>query len=144
MKQFDIITIFPRIFDSYFSESILKRALKKKLIKINVVDLRKYAKGRHRQVDNRPYGGGPGMILNKKMGEAAIWFHPIFASNYRREMRIKKILTLVLFLLYRRTTQFSILSFASMFSRTSQQPSSLIVHASAKCPSRLFVTIAFA
>lgn len=63
MTQFDIITIFPEIFSSYFNESILKRAQKKKLIKINVVDLRKYTKGKHRQVDDRPYGGGPGMIL---------------------------------------------------------------------------------
>ncbi|OGY53952.1 MAG: tRNA (guanosine(37)-N1)-methyltransferase TrmD [Candidatus Buchananbacteria bacterium RIFCSPLOWO2_01_FULL_45_31] len=63
MISFEIITIFPQIFDSYFNESIITRALKKKLIKINVHDLRKWAKGRHRQVDDRPYGGGPGMIL---------------------------------------------------------------------------------
>ncbi len=63
MIEFNILTIFPKIFDSYFSESILKRAQKKKLIKIKVIDLRKYAKGKHRQVDDRPYGGGPGMIL---------------------------------------------------------------------------------
>src|SRR3989344_6568567 len=63
MISFEIITIFPQIFDSYFNESIITRALKKKLIKINVHDLRKWAKGRHKTVDDRPYGGGPGMIL---------------------------------------------------------------------------------
>ena len=63
MIQFDIVTIFPRIFDSYFSESIIKRAQKKKLIKINVHDLRQFTKDKHKQVDDRPYGGGPGMIL---------------------------------------------------------------------------------
>jgi tRNA (guanine37-N1)-methyltransferase len=66
MKQFDIVTIFPQIFDSYFAESIIKRAQNKKLIKINVHDLRKYSTAKsklHRSVDDRPYGGGPGMIL---------------------------------------------------------------------------------
>jgi len=61
--QFDIITIFPRIFDSYFQTSILKRAQKKKLIKIKIHDLRFWAKDKHKTVDDTPYGGGPGMIL---------------------------------------------------------------------------------
>lgn len=61
--QFDIITIFPEIFDSYFKESILKRAQEKKLIKIRVHNLRKWAKDRHQTVDDRPYGGGIGMVL---------------------------------------------------------------------------------
>ncbi len=61
--RFDIITIFPKIFDSYFSESILARAQAKNLIDINVHDLRDWATGAHRQVDDRPFGGGPGMVL---------------------------------------------------------------------------------
>ena len=61
--QYDIITIFPEILDSYFSESILNRARQAKKIAIKAHDLRKYAKGRHRQVDDSPYGGGPGMVL---------------------------------------------------------------------------------
>jgi len=60
---FDIITIFPEIFNSYFKESILKRAQEKKLIKIHVHNLRKWAKDRHQTVDDRPYGGGIGMVL---------------------------------------------------------------------------------
>ena len=63
MIQFDIITIFPEIFDSYFNESIVSRAQKKKLIKIKIHNLRDWSQGRHKQVDDRPYGGGPGMIL---------------------------------------------------------------------------------
>jgi len=63
MIKFDIITIFPQIFNSYFGESIIKRAVNKKLIKIKVHDLRQWSSGKHRQVDDRPYGGGPGMIL---------------------------------------------------------------------------------
>lgn len=66
MKQFDIITIFPKIFDSYFNESIIKRAKNNKLIKINTHDLRQYSPDKkkiHKNVDDKPYGGGPGMIL---------------------------------------------------------------------------------
>lgn len=61
--KFSIITIFPRMFDSYLSESILKRAQEKKIIKIRTVDLRVFSKDKHRKVDDRPYGGGAGMVL---------------------------------------------------------------------------------
>jgi tRNA (guanine37-N1)-methyltransferase len=61
--QFDIITIFPHIFDSYLDESILRRAQKKKLIKIKIHDLRDYTQDKRKTVDDRPYGGGPGMLL---------------------------------------------------------------------------------
>ncbi len=60
---FDIITIFPHLFDSFLNESLIKKSVQKKLNKICVHDLRRWAKGKHRQVDDRPYGGGPGMIL---------------------------------------------------------------------------------
>ena len=61
--NFHIITIFPQIFDSYFSESIIKRALKAGLIDIKIHNLRDYTKDKHRKVDDSPYGGGPGMVL---------------------------------------------------------------------------------
>ena len=61
--RFDIVTIFPRIFDSYFSESILARAKKKGLIQINVHNLRDYTEDKHSSVDDSPYGGGPGMVM---------------------------------------------------------------------------------
>ena len=61
--KFNIVTIFPKIFDSYFNESILARARKKKLIEINVHDLRDYADDKRRTVDDTPYGGGVGMVL---------------------------------------------------------------------------------
>lgn len=63
MLKFDLLTIFPNIFDSYFNESIIKRAKQKKKIKINVHNIRDYAKDKHKTVDERPYGGGPGMVL---------------------------------------------------------------------------------
>ena len=61
--RFDIITLFPEMFDSYFNESIIKRALAKKLIKVNFFNPRDKTTDRHRTVDDKPYGGGPGMIL---------------------------------------------------------------------------------
>lgn len=61
--RFDIITIFPHIFDSYLNESILKRAQKRKLIKIKIHNLRDFSKDKHRKVDDKPYGGGAGMVL---------------------------------------------------------------------------------
>jgi len=61
--RFDIITIFPKIFDSYFNESIIKRAQQKNLVKINVHNLRDYTFDKHKTVDDRPYGGGSGMVL---------------------------------------------------------------------------------
>ncbi|MBU1102384.1 tRNA (guanosine(37)-N1)-methyltransferase TrmD [Patescibacteria group bacterium] len=63
MVKFDIITIFPNIFTSYFGESILKRAQSKNLIEINAHDLRQWAIDRHKTVDDSPYGGGPGMVM---------------------------------------------------------------------------------
>lgn len=60
---FDIITIFPEILDSYYKESILGRAQKNKLIKINYINLRDFTNDKHRSVDDAPYGGGAGMIL---------------------------------------------------------------------------------
>lgn len=60
---FDIITIFPKIFDSYFSESIIKRARKRNLIDIKIHNLRDYTIDKHKTVDDTPYGGGAGMVL---------------------------------------------------------------------------------
>lgn len=73
MITFHIITIFPEMFDSYINESILGRAQENRKIKIKFYKLRDFVKGKHRkvwpdgnisaQVDDKPYGGGPGMVL---------------------------------------------------------------------------------
>lgn len=63
MMKFDIITIFPKIFDSYFNESILARAQRSEAIKINIHNLRDYTTDKHKTVDDTPYGGGAGMVL---------------------------------------------------------------------------------
>ena len=61
--KFDIITIFPNLFENFLSESLLARAQKKKLLSIKTYDLRKWTTDKHKTVDDRPYGGGVGMVL---------------------------------------------------------------------------------
>ncbi|MDP2784445.1 MAG: tRNA (guanosine(37)-N1)-methyltransferase TrmD [Sulfurimicrobium sp.] len=61
--KFDILTIFPNSLDSYFNSSILARAQKKKLITIKTHDIRKQSTDKHHKVDDTPYGGGPGMVI---------------------------------------------------------------------------------
>ncbi len=63
MIRFHILTIFPGIFDSYLAESLFKRAQTKKIISVRAYDLRAFTKDKHRKVDDRPFGGGPGMVL---------------------------------------------------------------------------------
>lgn len=63
MLSFHLITIFPNIFSSYLDESILKIAQKKKKIKITIHNLRDVTTDKHKTVDDKPYGGGPGMLL---------------------------------------------------------------------------------
>ncbi|MDH4330479.1 MAG: tRNA (guanosine(37)-N1)-methyltransferase TrmD [Candidatus Moranbacteria bacterium] len=60
---FHIITIFPEIFESYFSESIIGRAKKEGLIDIKIYNLRDYTHDKHKTVDDTPYGGGAGMVM---------------------------------------------------------------------------------
>ncbi|MFC1645552.1 tRNA (guanosine(37)-N1)-methyltransferase TrmD [Candidatus Omnitrophota bacterium] len=69
--KIDIITIFPKIFGPILGESIIKRAQKKGLLKIAVHDLRDYSRDKHRKIDDRPFGGGPGMVFKPE---------PIFAA----------------------------------------------------------------
>jgi len=61
--KFDIITIFPEIFSSYFNESIIKKAQEKKIIKINVHNLRDFTNDKRHTVDDTIYGGGAGMLM---------------------------------------------------------------------------------
>ncbi len=63
MKRFHVITIFPEIMDSYLGESLMKRAREGKIIDVKSYDLRDFTTERHRKVDDRPFGGGPGMVL---------------------------------------------------------------------------------
>src|SRR5665648_1188830 len=61
--EINILNIFPDMFKGPFSESILKRAQEKGLIKINLIDIRDFTLDKHKTVDDYSYGGGPGMVL---------------------------------------------------------------------------------
>jgi tRNA (guanine37-N1)-methyltransferase len=61
--RIDIVTIFPKFFDGPLQESLLKKAQEKKILDIRVCNLRDYTQDRHKTVDDRPYGGGPGMVM---------------------------------------------------------------------------------
>ncbi|OGL43206.1 MAG: tRNA (guanosine(37)-N1)-methyltransferase TrmD [Candidatus Schekmanbacteria bacterium GWA2_38_11] len=60
---FQVVTIFPRMFESYFNQSILKKALDSEIIRFNIIDLRNYADSPHKVTDDYPYGGDPGMVM---------------------------------------------------------------------------------
>jgi tRNA (guanine37-N1)-methyltransferase len=61
--KINILTIFPKLFDSFLSETLIKKALQAKLLEINVVDIRAYTTDKHHTTDDSPYGGGPGMVM---------------------------------------------------------------------------------
>ncbi len=61
--QFDILTIFPSLFNSYLKESLIDKAQKNKYIKIHIHDIRKWAPDKHSTVDDKPFGGGSGMVM---------------------------------------------------------------------------------
>lgn len=61
--RIDIITIFPKMFEAFVAESIIKRAQQKRKVVIRIHDLRDHTKDKHRKVDDRPFGGGPGMVM---------------------------------------------------------------------------------
>lgn len=79
--QIDIITLFPEMFEGVFDASILKRAQKEKLVKIKTHNLRKWAIDERGTVDDKPYGGGVGMILRPE---------PVFAAVAELKERYKK------------------------------------------------------
>jgi len=61
--RFDILTLFPDLFDSYLQQSLLKKALDRGLVEVHRWNFRDWAHDRHQSVDDKPYGGGPGMLL---------------------------------------------------------------------------------
>jgi len=61
--RFDVLTLFPAIFDGYLGQSLLKKGIDAGLIDVQLHDIRRWSKDKHHKVDDRPFGGGPGMIL---------------------------------------------------------------------------------
>lgn len=79
--RFHIVTIFPDMFISYFAESIISRAITNKLLEVNTYALREYTVDKHRRVDGKPYGGGPGMVM---------WVDPIVACVEKIQKKIAR------------------------------------------------------
>lgn len=100
--QFNIVTIFPNIFDSYLGDSIIGKAIESKKIGVKFFDPRDYTKDKHKKVDDRPYGGGPGMVMQaepvlkaiekavgRKKNVKIIMFSPSgkqFDTNYAKKL----------------------------------------------------------
>lgn len=62
--RIDVLTLFPNIFKGFLSESIIKRAIANELVEVNLIDFREFSDSKHKKVDDYPYGGGAGMVLN--------------------------------------------------------------------------------
>lgn len=61
--RFDVLTLFPEIFTGYLGQSLLKLAIQRGIVDVRLHNIRDWAKDKHHQVDDRPFGGGPGMLL---------------------------------------------------------------------------------
>jgi tRNA (guanine37-N1)-methyltransferase len=61
--RFDVLTLFPEIFDGYLQQSLLKLAIARGLVEVKLWDFRNWATGKRRSVDDKPFGGGPGMLI---------------------------------------------------------------------------------
>jgi tRNA (guanine37-N1)-methyltransferase len=61
--RFDVLTLFPDLFQGYFTQSLLKLAIERGRVEINLWNIRDWARGKHKSVDDRPFGGGPGMVI---------------------------------------------------------------------------------
>jgi tRNA (guanine37-N1)-methyltransferase len=70
--RFDVLTLFPDIFQGYLTQSILRLALDRGIVQIHLWNIRDWAQGKHKSVDDRPFGGGPGMVLMPEPVFAAV------------------------------------------------------------------------
>lgn len=92
----DILSLFPGYFKGPLDESIIRRAVEKKIIEIRLKDIRDFADNRHRRVDDRPYGGGPGMVMQPGPVAAAIrsvkqtGSHVVYLSPQGRPLSAEK------------------------------------------------------
>ena len=107
----DIITCLPRLLESPFSDSILKRAIHKGLVNVNIIDLRPYSLGKHKEIDDYAFGGGAGMVMmiepidrciadlkSKREYDDVIYMSPdgeMFTQPVANELSLKKNLILL-------------------------------------------------
>ncbi|MBD3238549.1 MAG: tRNA (guanosine(37)-N1)-methyltransferase TrmD [Candidatus Moranbacteria bacterium] len=88
---FDVLTIFPQALELYFEQGVLGKARERKLLKVNFHDLRDFTTDKHKSVDDKPFGGGPGMVMRVE---------PVYkAVNYlRKQAKLKSQKTRVILL----------------------------------------------
>ena len=79
----DILSLFPKYFKTPFEQSIVARAVERGLLELNFVDIRDFAYDKHKQVDDKSYGGGPGMVLKAQPVVDAI-------KKYRKNKRTRE------------------------------------------------------
>ena len=89
--RFDIVTIFPEVLSAYAEESLFKRARIRKIVEVVFHDLRRFSANRHRKVDDKPFGGGPGMVIQVEPVYKAV------SSIARRASRKKGKTRIILF-----------------------------------------------
>jgi tRNA (guanine37-N1)-methyltransferase len=85
--KFHFLTVFPEMIAAYLGESILKRATQKKLVSFEVKHIRDYTRDKHKKTDDRPYGGGPGMVMTAE---------PILRAHAKLKMKGKKVKVVML------------------------------------------------
>jgi len=85
--RIDIVTTFPEMFEGPFQESMVRIARQKGIVKIQVINLRDYAKDKHKTTDDKPFGGGPGMVMKPE---------PIFACVKELKKKSPKALVVLL------------------------------------------------
>ena len=61
--RFDVLTLFPEIFSGYLGQSLLKKGIDAGLLAVHLHDIRRWTTDKHQKVDDRPFGGGPGMVM---------------------------------------------------------------------------------
>lgn len=88
--KIDILTLFPDMFDGPFSESIIKRAQEKGLVKLNTHNIRDWANNKHNKVDDEPYGGGPGMVMKVDVVHRAL--EAVVENDSPRKRSVRRIL----------------------------------------------------
>jgi tRNA (guanine37-N1)-methyltransferase len=84
--HFDVLTLFPGMFKSPLSESILKRSIEAGIISVSVTNIRDFAVGKHKQADDRPYGGGSGMVLMPEPIVAAL--RSVLQGSHEKKSRV--------------------------------------------------------
>ena len=86
--KFNVLTLFPELFEQYLSQTILKRAVDKNIIDYEIINIRDYARNKHSQMDDIPFGGGAGMVLKPE----AYWnyFYENFEYFKNENLELKK------------------------------------------------------